>query len=270
MGKKSMAKLVRRMSEFPEDELIELAFDVANSEELSRDGERLLERIQASPGALAKFDEYLRTISEARAAFDEMTGPAEAAPTPMDDNTLAEYLDGVLSDAEREQVEAQLVGEPGALQQLIGLAELLEPGEDESSTVTFVIELAKKGLRLLSHPAEGFELIPLQPAAVLGPEKTQRVQTWTQRLGPVHVHCTLQATKDDLLGLTIKLISPARPPKGSRISLLADGKLVQSDVVPDSGELTLRNLEPATYDLDIIVPSLSVARMRFDFMNGQS
>ncbi len=257
------------MSEYPEEKMVELAFGVANSEKLSRDHERLLERIQASPGALAKFDEYLRTISEARAAFDELTGPAGAAPAPIDDNTLAEYLDGVLSEAERGQVEARLVSEPGALQQLAGLAELLESGEDESPALTFVIELAKKGLRMLSHPTEGFELIPLQPAAVLGPERTQRIQTWTQRLGPVHVHCTLQATKDDLLGLTIKLISPAPPPSGSRVSLLAGGKLVQSDVLPDSGEVTLRNLEPAIYDLDIIIPSATVARMRFDFMRQQ-
>ena len=258
------------MSEFPEEKMVELAFDIANSEKLSADNKRLLERIQASPGARAKFDDYLRTISEAHAAFNELTGPAEAILSPIDDNTLAEYLDGVLSDAEREQVEARLVSEPGALQQLVGLAELLEPGEDERSAVTFVIEVAKKGLRLLSHPAEGFEPIPLQPAAVLGPEKTQRIQTWTQRLGPVHVHCTLQATKDDLLGLTIKLISPDPPPSGTRVSLLADGKLVQSDVVPESGEVTLRNLEPAVYDLDIIVPSATVARMRFDFIHHHS
>ncbi len=71
------------MSEFPEENMVELAFDVANSEKLSRDDERLLERIQSSPGARAKFDDYLRTISEARAAFDDLTGPGEAAPMPI-------------------------------------------------------------------------------------------------------------------------------------------------------------------------------------------
>ncbi len=258
------------MSEFPEEKMAELAFGVANSEKLSGDDESLLERIQASPGARAQFDEYLRTISEARAALDELTRPAKAGLTPIDDNTLAEYLDGVLGDEEREQIEARLVREPGALKQLVGLAELLGSGADETSAVTFVIELAKKGLRLLSHPAEGFEMIHLQPAAVLGPEQVQPIQSWTQRLGPVHVHCTLQATKEDLLGLTIKLISPDPPPNGTRISLMVDGKLVQSDVVPGSGEVTLRNLEPAIYDLDIIVPSANVARMRFDFISRES
>lgn len=258
------------MSKIPEEKIVELAFDVANSKKLSEEDTRLLERIQASPRARAKFEEYLRTISEARTAFDGLTGPADSVLTPIDDNTLAEYLDGVLSDAERAQVEARLVSEPGALQQLIGLAELSELGEDESSAVTFVIELAKKGLRLLSHPAEGFEFIPLQPAAVLGPEKPQRIQSWTQHLGPIHVHCTLQATKDDMLGLTIKLISPVPLPIGTRVSLLADGKLVQSDIVPESGQVTLRNLEPVTYDLDIIVPSASVARMRFNFTSHPS
>ena len=258
------------MSEFPQEKIVELAFEVSNSGNLSGDDKRLLERIQASPGARAKLEEYLRTISDARAALDELTCPDEAALTPIDDNTLAEYLDVELNDAERAQVEARLVSEPGALQQLIGLVELLGSDEDEKSAITFVIELAEKGLRLLSHPAEGFEAIPLRPVAVLGPEKTQRVQTWTQHLGSVHVHCTLQATKDDLLGLTIKLISPAPPPNGTRISLFVDGDLVQSDVVPKSGEVTLRNLEPVLYDLDIIVPSATVARMRFDFIHHHS
>lgn len=253
------------MREPSHEKVIDLAFAFANSEDLPAEDRRLLDQMQAGSRSRDELDQYARIISEAREALDASRLSPGEEPEPIDDNTLAEYLDGALSAEEKESVEARLVNEPGALRQLIGLADLLPEDDERGHAIAYVFEMLGRALRMLSHPGEGFELMPLQPAAVLGPETESSVQVWTQDLGPIRIQCTLQCTADKRLGLTVKLVSPDAPPQGMRISLRMEGKLLQSDVVPSSGEVTLHDLGPATYELEIAVPSTNVVSIEFDF-----
>ncbi len=255
------------MNELTDERLVELAFTKANGEALSPEDQVLLARIEASESHRAAFHDYLQTIGKLRGAFKEQADAAGAAAEPLDENTLAEYFDGMLSEKERDRVETRLVKDPHALRQLMDLADLAE-ALPKASAIKYIIRMAKEGLEWLAHPKQGFELLELRPAQVLGKTPASAVQTWTQQLGPVRMQCRIQSSKEGRLVLSLKLVSPSPPPKGSRLAVKTRGIIIQSEPLPETGEITLRNLEPDTYDVEIVLPSDEARTMTFDLQSG--
>lgn len=248
------------------EELAELAYAIANREILTRKDSEALQRLQDSPEGRDQVLECLKTVQEIRAQLGDSAKGPQGEPSLLDDNTLAEYLDGVLEPAERLEVEAHLIDHPAALNQLIDLSEVLAEVTPSAVVIRYICSVAKKGLQIISHPLEGFEMIQAAPVPVLGGDDSDSIQSWTQNFRDFRVRYSLRQTRDDQVTLSISLVDPEVPPPGSRITIRAKGQTIQSDMLSSSGQVTFRDLPLGAYSLDLLIPTQNTVTMELDLI----
>ena len=252
--------------------LAELAFAMAHGAPLTRQMEAVAAFAETAPETKALLEEYLGVI---RATQGVMSAPRDASPT-VDDNLLAEYVDGVMEPSERERVEGLLARDPEALRAGMALNELRRIVADQPpSVLEYVIGVAAKGLRMLSHPETGFALETPVPVPTLGggpaiptrefstftPNSESEAQvrgqssfTWIQFASNLRMTLTATHAEQERVDLTLRVNDTAGPLRGGRLTVRCNANLVQSELLPVDGTVSLRGLEIAAYDFEIVPP----------------
>lgn len=279
------------MSSIPDADLAELAFAVANGEALPPDKAELARRIGLSQAdAPPALDDYLRVIGllkSARGCPDQ-----ERTAECLDDARLAGYLDGTLDAGARAAAEDHLGRCDHCLSQLAGLADALAELRIDGaydaddierpappSLFEYVVEIARavrgaaKGLRLLTHPEEGFTLLEPHPVPVLGPAApgtageiahalAQDTCAWIQFFHGCDLAFTLVRLDDAGAGgrgrvnACLTLSASSRPVPGARLTLRREGRILQSECFSETGSLSLLNLDAGIYECELDLPSL--------------
>ncbi|MBI1321009.1 MAG: hypothetical protein GC168_18955 [Candidatus Hydrogenedens sp.] len=174
----------------------------------------------------------------------------------LDENQLAEFVEGVLTAEEAPVVERQLAHCGSCLRKAVELAELtheLNPPETFSSVVVGIV---RRGLRVLSHAGEGFSARALQPAEVLSAAcDSPAAQGWTVVHGDTAAHFTMTLEPQGTVALHIRFSVTQGPGLVGRVALVHEYLLLESQALSADGEHTFWNLEPGRYVIELDMPS---------------
>lgn len=207
------------------------------------------------------------------------------APSAIDDTLLVRCADGLLSAAERDDLERRLVSDADARDRLGILAGGLDEAGLPHAPVTdasAVAHAAGAVSRYVFHVAGGlFELLrggaggtALQPAAVRGtasaaPTGFQIDREFQTAQGVVQARFELHAERADegdgaLVDLVVH-VAPlgGGPIEGIRCKLLRDGRPIDSREVETVG-CTFSHLGPARYDIELRKGGVEIGRVLFD------
>jgi hypothetical protein len=167
----------------------------------------------------------------------------------LDDNLLAEYVDGVLGRADRGEVERHLAACPTCLDEAVSLASLVHEVVPAPPLTEVALHLVGRGLHWLSRPAEGFSEEALSPVPVLSAATTEApARRWTQTVGDTTLRFTASMPEHELLTLVVETVEA---PSGARLALWLDGSMVESRPVGGDGCCTLRHLTPGNYTVEL-------------------
>lgn len=238
------------MNTVSQEQLIELAFALASNEPLDEKYDRLLERVRDDKTLNAQFSgtlEFVRRVRMLRGA-----GITTAAQdTCLDDNAIAEFVDGVLAREERTLAERHLAACDRCLKQAVALRLLTEELTPRASVREFVLQWARKGLELVKRPAEGFQLAPLAPAAVLGTDTALAPCCWTQQVDDIEVEFAAVSRPDGRMDLSLRAMRHGAPLTDALIILHSYDGMLQAQQLSKSGDLLLDALEADFFALEI-------------------
>lgn len=183
----------------------------------------------------------------------------------LDDNTLAEFVDGVLPPGALPMVERQLAQCGGCLHKALELARLTSELAPRPAWPEVVVACARRGLRILAKPAEGFQPLALQSLPLMGQDTdASTAQRWTQAQGEIEGVFTLSV--DDSGGITahVGFTREGKPVSGGRVALRMDDLLLESLALPESGEHTFWGLTPGRYLIELESVGLPPASFALD------
>jgi hypothetical protein len=190
--------------------------------------------------------QILRTLREA-AGCAECRDPEGC----MDDNLLAEFVDGVLSREELEAVERQLAHCAACLRKAVALAELAHELLPAPTLAEVVVGIARRGLRVLAYPGSDFALHPLRPVPVLDAiGETTLAQRWSMAQGGIHATFTLVAEDGGTATLELALERDGKPLEHGQVALRQEGLLLEALPLPAEGGISFQSLAPARYTLE--------------------
>lgn len=194
-----------------------------------------------------------REVVQALRALREAAGCAGCndAAGCLDDNLLAEFVDGALPPEERDAVEHRLAHCAGCLRKAVALAELAHELLPAPGLAEVVVGMARRGLRMLSYPGSDFTLHALRPVPVLSAlEETALAQRWSVTHGGITATFTLIAEEEGMATLELALERDGAPITHGHIALRQDDHLLESLPLPAEGGVVFRNLSPARYLLE--------------------
>jgi len=178
----------------------------------------------------------------------------EAGLHCLDDNTLAEYIDGVLHEGGSSVVEKQLAACPVALRRTVAAAQLVQELAPVASWRAVVLGVAQRGLRILSAPFEGFAEQALQPVAVLSSsDVTASTRRWRADDGGVTGDFTVTLEEGGAVGLSMLFEHGGRPLSRGRIGLRLDDTLLEVQPLLADAACSFWHLEPGHYLLEFSV-----------------
>lgn len=238
------------MNAVSQEQLIELAFALASNEPLAEKYDRLLDRVRQDGALNAQFSgtlEFVRRIRRLRGA-DRETARQD---TCLDDNAIAELADGVLAREELTLAERHLAACDQCLKQAVALRLLTEELTPRASVREFVLQWARKGIELVKRPAEGFNLVPLAPAAVLGTDTALVPCCWTQQVDDIEVEFTAVSRPDGRMDLSLRATRHGVPLADALMLLRSYDGMLQAQQLSKSGDLLLDALEADFFALEI-------------------
>lgn len=231
---------------------LELALAVTALSAGSREREALLAEAGLVEDAAAGF---LRTVQ----VFDLMRVQAGCAACQgghcLDENTLAELVDGILPAEEQAAVEGQLAQCAACLGKAVALAQLMHELAPAPRWNAVVLGIARRGLRILSAPFEGYMEQELQPVAVLsaGTEETT-TRRWRQEDRGVSAIFTVVLEEGGTIGLSMDFEYGGRPLTRGNVALRLDDTLLEArPIAPDDEQQTFWGLEPGNYLVEVLL-----------------
>lgn len=241
------------------DVLLELAFSVANGEDMPPETRAIFEHVHDCETCRRSLEDDLRVLRLSRRHFDSTTPPTGQC---LDDNRLAEYLDGRLSSEARTQTELHLAACSHCLRELVEFSEIetlattseqveAEPNavQGAAAAVRYVLAIKQGVMEWLEHPQIGFTLLRPALDAVLGSQLhtiTQGSCGWTQESQGRRVRFVATCSQDDLITLAVTLHEHPTPHQ-VRFDLFGHGRLIQSEAFSASGDILIQRLPVGEY-----------------------
>ena len=215
----------------------------------------------------------------ARRALERKYGALPPA-SQLDDEVLVRYVDGALSGAERDDLEARLLLDLDAKERVGILAGALhEAGYPSPKLPEGLLVKTGKATRYVFHIARGvFEVLRGEGIAALQPALAVRSgrgsaasayqieREFQTAQGPIAARIELHAdpgSADAHVDLVIHVGAQGRRASGVRVKLLRDGRPVDSREVEDQG-CTFAHLDPARYDVELRKGGVEVGKLMLD------
>jgi hypothetical protein len=165
--------------------------------------------------------------------------------TCLDENTLAEFVDGVLPVHQATEAERHLAVCGACLHDAVELAHLCSEIAPEARWPEVVIGMAQRGLRLLSQPFQGFTEHALQPVPVMGPEgDAPAAKSWSATDGGVTAHYTMVMQDERTVSLAVRFSREADALSNARLALRMEECLIEAQPLAESGEHNFWQLTP--------------------------
>lgn len=244
-------------------DLVELAFAVNNSEQLTSQQIDHLALIRRNPAQSQVFDDLLLTLGLVRQA------QANEKLVEVDEELLCGFLDGTLPRQKRREV-VELIGAcKSTRDSLVSLARTLEHADllrNEETVFSYVIGFCEKALAFLTAPPASCRILEPVSVSLLSDGDAAEPLEWTQDAGSLTV--AFQAAPEDKGGkINLKLIISSsqdeeHPPL--RFSLFENERLLLSRLVVMRQPFKLRSLSSACYRIEIEQPDAPPALFFLD------
>jgi anti-sigma factor RsiW len=187
----------------------------------------------------------------------------------LDENTLAEFVDGAIPATELPAVERQLARCHSCLKKAVELAQWSRELAPEPHWTEVVLGMANRGLRFLSSPGAGFASLNLQPVAVMNdPEETNGAQCWSVTQGDIDAVFTMTVEAPGLVALQTRLIHRGAPPTNARMTLSLEGMMLESQLLPGNGEHTFWHLTPGRYTIEVEAPDQRIGAFTIELRDA--
>lgn len=242
--------------------LAELAFATINGERRQGESAHVESHVGECKTCRNVFENYVRTVERLKTSLCARGAAVRRTGGCLDDNTLAAFVDRALSADARQQVENHLARCGFCAGQVVELAELTDDFAGEKrSGFRCVLGLAKRGLRLLQHPANGFRNLSVQPVPSLGPESAGvfvEACAWRQRAGNVSLQFTAVRLGNGEVNLSVRAEHGFE--EDAVLNMRRGGGMLHSDRLPAGGSVTIRGLEAGDYELAVSCASGETAQ----------
>ena len=211
-------------------------------------------------------EDFLRLVASISALQGHLAcAECQQGVSCVDDNTLAEFVDGVLPTEALPMVERQLAQCGGCLHKALELARLTSELAPRPAWPEVVVAFARRGLRILAMPAEGFQPLALRSLSLMGPDTdASTAQRWTQVHGEIEGVFTLSVDDGGSITAQVGFSRQGKPLSGGRVALRMDDLLLESLALPESGEHTFWGLTPGRYLIELEAAGLAPASFALD------
>ncbi len=171
----------------------------------------------------------------------------------LDDNGLAEYVDGVMPWEDRVTAEAHLATCGLCVRKVADLHTLLAAAQPARTAPQLALAWLRDGLKVVGAAVDTFTAVPLTAVPVLDGAVCPKVLSWDVEsvVGPIRV--TVQHDRGEKA--TLRLVFEGAPESGERcrIHLKCGGKLLESRTLDATGAVEFPELEAEDYDVEIDV-----------------
>ena len=224
-------------------------------------------------------DELDRAIQEVvRRARAPRGVPSPGRGEPGDDELLR-YVEGLLSPAERKEIEEALAKSPYSASRAEILKSALGETGEGPSTLTraarYVFAMGQGALEFLRGSTE-----PLQAPSVAWSTRSagaasaaaESFYEFHHAFGPVDAHLKIEHVAPSRLDVQLSLSRTEEgqtepiPVRDGRITLTRGGHVIDSMPVEESGTATLSGLEPARYELELRRNGKLLGTLKLDFL----
>lgn len=235
---------------FMDPNQLELALSLAA---LPSDGPERAQRIAAAGVPVTQRAEFLKTLQ----AFEQLRwnagcGPCSNLERCLDENTLAEFVDGVLPESEMPRVERQLAHCGGCLSKAVALVQLTQELTPAPRWPEVVIGIARRGMHILSAPFEGFAEQALQPVAVLSDGEQEPVaRRWQVADHGVTATFTMVVEESGTACLRVHFARAGQAVTEGQVGLRLEDALVESRPLKGAEEQVFHHIEPGHYLLEL-------------------
>ena len=213
-----------------------------------------------------------RNDEEIGSAIQKLLSKRSATETRLgcpDENSLAAYLTGSISDQQRDGLEAHLAEcrfclsemtaahESGATanapQRLVERAMALVAGSKQDGVLDLVVRFVKDSLELVHQAGDWIATMAPQPAAVRGAQSPSanglvRVE---KEFGDLKVGVEMERGEGDLCQLSVSVFSAdGKPAEAVRVSLMA-GEREQASYLARQGRAVFDSITKGNYKLVI-------------------
>lgn len=231
--------------------LSDLAFN--DDTDAPRDAEQHIEECPACAARLSEF----RTIAQGLQRAADMKLNSQLSDHCLSENYLAEYLDNVLPEHQRDAVEAHLAECQRCVRTLTEARACLD--DALPSAVAYVIQRIGEGLELIRKPATGFSLLDHNPVTVLGPGvEEQKIYSWSQELDDSVVLFDVQRHREGQVSVHLTLKQMVAYEEPTRLVVRQGGSIVQAETLPNSGEAYLDDLDAESYEIEFLTSEQQV------------
>jgi hypothetical protein len=232
------------------EKLSELAFMAAAGRDLLPNATKTLAHMDRCESCTALYSEWVAIAISGRESLVDVVA---TSPCP-EENTIAEYFDGVLSGADHDRVEEHMAACGSCVRQLCELHSLLLESSRPAPLRRIALEWLQEGLRVIEASTEAFRPIALAPAPVLKGNDIPSSFSWEAEQEGYTLRITVQRSSGEHLTLHLFLKHGEAPESGRRIFVRCDGELIESRRTKEDGTMVLFGLAVANYDVEIDIP----------------
>lgn len=172
----------------------------------------------------------------------------------LDENTIAEYFDGVMAWEDRVETEAHLATCLTCAHQLAELHTLVGALQPARTLPQVALGWLRDGFRLMGEGAEGLKSISLSTVPVLDAPENTRTLAWEleSESGPIRVSVQHDRAARATLRLTFPADTPLLPGR-CQVRLKSEGKLLESRSVASGIAVEFSELDSARYEVEVEV-----------------
>lgn len=236
---------------FSDKTRLDLALAIAALPEDSPERADMLRRAGLAKQAASTFLGALSVLDKVR----HTDGPGNCGHICADENTLAEFVDGILHGAELAVVEQQLAQCKDCLEHALALAKITQELTPATPWREVVVGIARRGLKIISAPLEGFSELTLQPVAMLAPATEAPVaRRWEVESHGITATFTLLLHESGGVALRVAFERDGVTIQKGQIGLRMDDTLLEARPLTDGREIEFIHLEAGTYTVELTLP----------------
>lgn len=180
----------------------------------------------------------------------------------LDENALAEFVDGAMPWEERVTAESHLAACGKCAHNLAELHTLLVALRPAQTAPQLVLAWVRDGLNVISAAMDTFTARPLAAVPVLDRAQLPKVLSWSLESGSGPVQITVQHDAGGTATLRLVLAPETAAAGRCRVHLKRAGSLLESRTVDPSAAVEFPELVPADYQVEMVAAG---SRTAFQF-----
>ncbi len=174
-----------------------------------------------------------------------------ARGTCLDDNGVAEFVDGVMSWEDRVTAESHLATCGLCVRKIADLHTLIEAAQPARTAPELALAWLRDGLKVVGAAVETFTAIPLAAVPVLDGAVSPKVLSWDMESASGPIRVTVQHDRGAKASLRLVFESGTENGGRCRVHLKCGGALLESRTLEAAGTVEFSELETEDYEVEV-------------------